>query len=43
LQQAIAPELEMDFVLRHWNEIAGALAERNRQRIPQLARCHVLS
>jgi hypothetical protein len=27
LQQAIAPPLELDYVVRHWNEIARALAE----------------
>jgi len=43
LQQAIVPELQLGFVMHHWNEIAAALAERDRQRVPQLARCHMLS
>ena len=43
LQQAIVPELELGFVMHHWNEIAAALAERHRQRVPQLAGCHNLS
>jgi predicted nucleic acid-binding Zn ribbon protein len=43
LQQAIAPQLELGFVLGHWNEIAAALAEKDRERVPQLAVCHILS
>ena len=43
LQQAIAPKLGLAFVLPHWNEIAAALAEGNRERVPQLATCHRLS
>jgi len=42
LQRAIAPELGLEFVVRHWNEIAAALAERNRKRAPQLAIYHYL-
>jgi hypothetical protein len=30
--------LRLEEVLTHWNEIAMALAERNRKRIPQLNR-----
>jgi hypothetical protein len=41
--QAIVPEGELEFVMRHWNEIAAALAERNRHRVPQFARCLSLS
>jgi len=43
LQQAIAPELGLRYVLRHWNDIAAALAERDRQRVPQLEKCQSLS
>jgi DNA-binding FadR family transcriptional regulator len=43
VQQAIAAEVKLDYVMQHWNEIAAALAERDRQRVPQLARYHVLS
>lgn len=43
LQQTIAPKLGLGFVLPHWNEIAAALAERNRERVPQLAACQHLS
>jgi hypothetical protein len=43
LQQAIAPELGLGFVVRHWNEIAAALAERDRERVPQLAARQILS
>ena len=42
-QQAIAPEVKLEYALQHWNEIAAALAERDRKRVPQLAQCHVLS
>ena len=42
-QQAIAPEVKLGYALQHWNEIAAALAERDRKRVPQLARCHILS
>jgi hypothetical protein len=30
--------LKLEQVLTHWNEIAMALAERNRKRVPQLDR-----
>jgi len=43
LQQAIAPELGLAFVLPHWNEIGAALAEPDRERVPQLASYHALS
>jgi hypothetical protein len=43
LQQAISPELGLDFVVRHWNDIAAALAEGDRERVPQLETCHTLS
>jgi hypothetical protein len=43
VQQTIAPDLGLTFVLPHWNEIAAALAERNRQRVPQLAAYQSLS
>ena len=43
VQQTIAPDLGLTSVLPHWNEIAAALAERNRQRVPQLAAYHSLS
>jgi len=43
LQQAIAPQLELGFVLGHWNEIAAALAKRDRERVAQLALRHLLS
>jgi len=36
LQETIAPRLQLEQVLTHWNEIAMALAERNRKRVPQL-------
>jgi hypothetical protein len=42
-QQTIAPKLGLGFVLPHWNEIAAALAERNRERVPQLDVCQQLS
>jgi len=35
--------LGLGFVLHHWNEIAAALAESDRERVPQLAICHALS
>jgi len=38
LQETIAPRLKLEQVLTHWNEIAMALAERNRKRVPQLNR-----
>jgi hypothetical protein len=38
IQQTIAPRLKLQQVLTHWNEIAMALAERNRKRVPQLDR-----
>lgn len=38
LQQTFAPRLGLEQVLRHWNEIAAALAERNRKRVPQISR-----
>jgi hypothetical protein len=43
VQQTIAPDLGLNLVLPHWNEIAAALAERNRQRVPQLAAYQLLS
>ena len=43
VQQTINPDLGLTFVLGHWNEIAAALTERNRQRVPQLAACQLLS
>jgi len=42
LEQTIAPKLGLAFVLSHWTKIAAALAERNRERVPQLAACHLL-
>jgi hypothetical protein len=38
LQETIAPRLKLEQVLTHWNEIAMALAERNRKKVPQLNR-----
>jgi len=38
IQQTIAPRLKLEQVLTHWNEIAMALAERSRKRVPQLNR-----
>jgi hypothetical protein len=43
LQQTVASRVGLRFVLTHWNEIATALAERNRERVPQLATRHALS
>jgi hypothetical protein len=43
VQQTIAPDLGLTFVLPHWNEIAAALAEHHRQRVPQLAAYQSLS
>jgi hypothetical protein len=43
VQQAITPEVKLHYIREHWIEIAAALAERDRQRVPQLAQYHVLS
>jgi hypothetical protein len=37
IQQAIEPVLGLDKIVQNWNEIAGALAEPSRKRVPQLA------
>jgi hypothetical protein len=35
--EAIAPDVGLALTIARWNDIAAALAERNRQRKPQLS------
>jgi hypothetical protein len=34
--EALAPRIGLGKALSNWNQIAAALAERNRRRVPQL-------
>jgi len=36
--EAIAPAVGLATAIKQWNEIAAALAERNRKRKPQLSK-----
>jgi hypothetical protein len=36
--EALAPRIGMSNALSNWNQIAVALAEPNRRRVPQLMR-----
>jgi hypothetical protein len=40
--EAIAPAVGLAATLAHWNDIAAALAERNRKRKPQLSKLRSL-
>jgi hypothetical protein len=35
--EAIAPNVGLQNIIVHWNEITAALGERNRQRKPQIS------
>lgn len=43
IQQAIEPDIPLRRIIEHWDEIATALAEPSRKRVPQVRNLDLLS